>query len=161
MQALFQSAQHIYENPEPLTNGSGSGSGRPKTCGSCESGSGAGSGSPTLSATVRRENISLQNISNTEILLLKTHRLKMHIRPVLLGLKGCFLSFKHVRIPLVGSLIWPRAKLTLAVLAATFSCRVRYCPSTLQLVVWNTKGPKISFLVRYLTQDSTTVWHVF
>jgi hypothetical protein len=57
---------------------------------------------------------------------------------------------------MVGSLIWPRAKLTLAVLAATFSCRVRYCPSTLQFAVWN-KGPKISFLVQYLTQDSITV----
>jgi hypothetical protein len=58
---------------------------------------------------------------------------------------------------MVGSLIWPSAKLTLAVLAGTFSCRVRYCPSTLQLAVWNKKGSKISFLGQYLKQDSTTV----
>jgi hypothetical protein len=45
LQALFQSAQHIYEKREPLTNGFGSGSGIPNTRGSR---SGIGSGSPTL-----------------------------------------------------------------------------------------------------------------
>ena len=52
LQALFQSAEHLYEKREgsgsiPLTNGSGSGSRSPKTCRSC----GSGSGSPTLPYT--------------------------------------------------------------------------------------------------------------
>jgi hypothetical protein len=95
--------------------------------------------------------MSTHNISNAKIGQLKTHRLKIHIRSVPAGggwlaavFKGLFSELKTEWIPVVASLIWPRAKLTLAVFAGTFSCRVRYCPSTLQFAVWN-KGVENQF----------------